>query len=360
MTPREINVWDRFVRSFHWLLVASVTTAAVTGFVTGAETIDIHIWAGVTAVVLVVLRLVWGFLGTEHARFSDFVRGPRAALVHLRGGHRSLGHNPLGGWMVLTVILVLFALGATGALVLGGVFHTGPAGASLSVADGFRMIGLHKALAVGLLILIALHLGGVAFESRRGHENLVRAMVTGRKPAHPGDRAPRPVHPRVGAAVVIGLAVLATGGALATGMSMRPVAQAPVNIADSAYVAQCSDCHMAYHPSLLPAKSWHEIMSTLSDHFGEDASVSAADRQKIEAYLVAHSAETTDTKPALLFRDNTALSVNDSRAWQRIHRNIPKATFAAAPVYSKTNCAACHSDAASGWFYPGNIEIPEN
>lgn len=148
-------------------------------------------------------------------------------------------------------------------------------------------------------------------------------------------------------------------GALLAVMSDGPVPNAPVAMAGSTYAGQCADCHMAYHPSLLPAASWDRIMSTLDDHFGEDAWLPEDAVIEISGYLQRHSADSTDSKPAVLFRSNAALRITESAAWERIHDEVPEAWFESAAVRSEGNCAACHTDAATGWFYPGKIEIPE-
>lgn len=356
---KTVKVWDGFVRLFHWSLVAGILVAGVTGFIIGGRAIDIHIWSGTAAVTLVALRVVWGFLGPGVARFSDFLRGPGAALAHLRGKERHLGHNPLGGWMVLALVGSVLALGASGVLVLGGVFHVGPAKALLTVSEGFALRELHEVLAIGLLVLVAGHIAGVVFESLRERENLARAMVTGRKAARPGD-VPLPsvkAHPLV--ASVIGAGGMLAMSGLVVVMAASSVPDAPVEIAGTDIETQCSDCHMAYHPSLLPAASWGMIMANLDDHFGEDASLPAETTATITAFLLAHSADTTDSKPAVLLRSNTALEITGARAWKRIHDDLPEAIFEGADVRGEGNCAACHADAATGWFYPGTIEIPE-
>jgi cytochrome b len=172
------RVWDPLVRTFHWSLVASFFVA----YFTAHSIATIHHWAGYAAGALVLLRLVWGVLGTPHARFSHFVRHPKTVFAYLaaiaRGEEaRHLGHNPAGGAMIVALIL------AMGGTALSGWMMT---------TDQFWGVGwvnrLHELLAHGLLLLVFVHVGGVVLASLRHRENLVLAMITGRKrPAEPGD-----------------------------------------------------------------------------------------------------------------------------------------------------------------------------
>jgi cytochrome b len=173
---RMVRVWDPFVRIFHWGLAATFVAAFLTRH--GAGTL--HYWAGGAAAALVVLRLVWGVLGTRYARFSQFVRGPRTALGYLRDiltGHeaRYIGHNPAGAAMIIALMLAMLATSITGYLQTTDQFF-GDEG----------MQRLHDVLGNGLLLLVLAHLAGVALASLRHHENLVRSMITGRKraPSH--------------------------------------------------------------------------------------------------------------------------------------------------------------------------------
>ena len=175
-----LKVWDGLVRLLHWLLVVSIALAWVSTLGFGLPTT--HEPAGWVALAGVAIRLVWGFAGSRHARFSGFVRKPQAVrdyALKLRAGQepRYIGHNPLGGWMVLALLAVVAALGLTGWLYTTDAFW------GMAWLDR-----LHAALAWGLLVLIAGHIGGVLFTSLRHHENLVSAMFSGRKPAAaPGD-----------------------------------------------------------------------------------------------------------------------------------------------------------------------------
>jgi cytochrome b len=167
----DLVVWDPVVRIIHWSMVAAVSVA---WFVTEGR---IHDTAGYVLLALIAFRIVWGFVGPENARFSSFVRRPSSVFqyaVQICAGRepRSIGHNPLGGWMI-------GALLATGlAVSLSGWLYT---------TDAFWGIAwveqLHVLLAYLLLALAAIHVVGVVFTSVRQRENLVAAMLHGRKRA---------------------------------------------------------------------------------------------------------------------------------------------------------------------------------
>jgi len=198
----EIRVWDVFVRIFHWSLVATFAVA----YVTGDEESRLHEWSGYAILALLGARIVWGFIGTRHARFRDFVFPPRVilsyalALASLRA-RRYLGHNPLGGVMVVTLLACLSLTGITGYLLLPGEAAGGVQGAATWVTpvapahangrdkrehdENGILKELHEALAELCLFLVMLHIAGVLASSLLHRENLVRAMITGRKRAGP-------------------------------------------------------------------------------------------------------------------------------------------------------------------------------
>ncbi|MBZ9674072.1 cytochrome b/b6 domain-containing protein [Mesorhizobium sp. ESP7-2] len=166
-----VRVWDRFVRGFHWALVLSFAIA----WLTAHSFEDIHHWAGYAAASLVTMRLVWGVVGTPYARFSQFVRHPATVLRYLSamlGGReaRYIGHNPAGGAMAVVLIA------AMGLAALTGWMMTTDAYFGVSWVEAAHSLAAH-----GLLVLVFLHIAGVALASLRHRENLVRAMITGRK-----------------------------------------------------------------------------------------------------------------------------------------------------------------------------------
>lgn len=205
-----VRVWDLPVRLFHWLLAATILVA----FFSSEEDSSLapwHVPAGWAAAVLIIFRLVWGFVGGEHARFTDFLKPGQIGhhLGSLLTGKlaRSIGHNALGGGAILGL------LGTISAIVYSGVTMRGE-------SEG----GLHEALANILLGLIALHVVAVIAMSLLTCDNLIRAFITGRKRAalHPGVPDARPP-----AMLALPLAAIAIGGTTYGATMVDPLAFNP-------------------------------------------------------------------------------------------------------------------------------------
>lgn len=166
-----LRVWDPLVRIAHWSLAIVVLLAWLTRATPGPW----HERLGYASLVIVGLRLVWGWCGSQHARFSSFVRGPRDTLSYagrmLRGREeRHTGHNPLGAWMIVALIIMIALVGFSGWLYTTEEYW------------GVEWVEtLHSILADALLVLITLHVAGVAYASYKHRENLVAAMLHGRK-----------------------------------------------------------------------------------------------------------------------------------------------------------------------------------
>ncbi len=168
---KMVNVWDRLVRGVHWTLVVCV----VGDFALNEPGGVVHRWLGYAAAGLVVLRLIWGFCGTPHARFSDFFPTPSRLVPYvralLRGREpRMVGHNPLAALMMLTLLMLVLALGVTGFLLGTNTFW-----------GSDSMLGIHDAIANTLIVLVVVHAAAAIIESIRHRENLVWSMVTGKK-----------------------------------------------------------------------------------------------------------------------------------------------------------------------------------
>ncbi|WP_101068643.1 cytochrome b/b6 domain-containing protein [Roseovarius salinarum] len=203
-----IRVWDPLVRIGHWVLMAAFATA----YLTEGEPEWLHAYAGYAIAATLAVRVAWGFVGPRHARFSDFVTGPRAVAGYLRGlvtgrGKRHLGHSPAGGAMTVALLLMLAATALSGMGTLAVEEGRGPLAGVVAVPQGAGQVRewtgdeeeheddhgesdagdaweeLHEVAANATLVLVLLHVGGVIWASRAHRENLVRAMFTGRKRA---------------------------------------------------------------------------------------------------------------------------------------------------------------------------------
>lgn len=210
MSQPDLKIWDRFVRISHWLLALGFLTA----YLTADELEGVHYWAGYTVATIVILRILWGFVGPRRARFSDFIYAPRRVVRYfldliLFRSKRYVGHSPAGGAMVVALLLMLALTAATGMSRLAIEEGEGPLAPLFAAGQtpddtmtvlissddesgdegdvGRRkesFVGeLHETFGNLTLILVLAHIGGVAFASFAHRENLPRAMITGRKRA---------------------------------------------------------------------------------------------------------------------------------------------------------------------------------
>jgi cytochrome b len=185
--PHTRLVWDLPVRVMHWGIVA----AGVGSYVT-QELLDdafrYHVWCGYTMLVLVTTRILWGFVGSRHARFSSFLRSPRAVWRYARSLARPpheihAGHNPLGGWMVIVLLGLICAQALSGLFANDEIAETGPLFGYVSVATSDELSDLHEDLFDWLLAAAGLHVTAVFMYLIVRRENLITPMLTGRKPA---------------------------------------------------------------------------------------------------------------------------------------------------------------------------------
>lgn len=202
----SIRIWDLPLRLFHWSLVLLVTVSIVTGLFGGDLGLSAAQWhklSGYAVLALLLFRLSWGFAGSTYSRFGNFVHGPRAVVQYVGelAGRRAaavrLGHNPLGGWSTLAMLLSLLVQATTGLFLSDeDLGLEGPLAKYVGRATGDRLNELHEGNATLLLILIGLHLCAIVIYRFLKGENLVKPMITGFKqlPAAREDAAARGGH----------------------------------------------------------------------------------------------------------------------------------------------------------------------
>ncbi len=217
---RETKVWDVPVRVFHWALVALLGFSWLSGEM---EWMTWHMWSGYAVLTLILFRIAWGFVGSTHARFADFLYGPRAVMAYLRTlpgrtASRYAGHNPLGGISVVLILLCVLAQATTGLFSNDDVFTEGPLVKWIGKELSDSITTLHKYNFDLLLVLAGIHIAAVLYYFGFKSENLIKSMFTGRKSLPDGAEPPGTRIAGTGLALVIlGLAavvvyVLVRGG----------------------------------------------------------------------------------------------------------------------------------------------------
>jgi cytochrome b len=211
---RIVRVWDAPTRLFHWLVAALVAAAYATWRLNWMVW---HGWVGEALLALIIFRLLWGFLGSETARFRGFLASPRTAARYLAGALRrepdhQVGHNPVGGWMVLLLLFLLFAETLTGLYVANDIADVGPLSEIVPAPVANAIEALHAIFWDVLIAAIALHVLAIAAYAAVKGQNLVRPMITGAKVLP--ENVPRPRIASAARAAVLAAASAALTAAL--------------------------------------------------------------------------------------------------------------------------------------------------
>jgi cytochrome b len=373
-------VWDSPTRLFHWLLVTCFAGAWLTS--TSDRWLSIHIFLGYVMLGLIGFRLAWGFVGGHYARFASFVVSPQAGMRYLRDlatrrDAAYLGHNPAASLAIIGMLALGLAVVLTGIFTQGGEEGHGAVTGLMSIGAAAWTKRAHEALAILMMVTVGSHLTGVAVGSWLHKENLPLSMITGRKEAPDDALASKPFN---AAAAVMALLVAAFGGwwffyawhepvqarlGLGNGGPGSPhVAFVGSPLADDpVWREECGGCHLAFHPNLLPARSWKLIMAGQGKHFGTDLALDAPTAASVQSFLVRNAAESSTTEAAFKINRSippgvTPLRITEAPYWVEKHSDIRGSDWQLPLVESKSNCAACHIDAAAGTFEDAAMRIP--
>ncbi len=184
--PRvAIKVWDLPVRVFHWAIVVLLVFQVITGEL-GGSLMPLHLLSGYSILVLLVFRVLWGFAGSTHARFASFIAGPVATLrfarrLFSRQAVPQVGHNPLGGWSVVAMLVVMLLQAGSGLFANDGDEALGPLAPYVSVDVSTTFTEFHRSNLKVLIVLASLHVLAVLFHWLVKKDNLIAAMFTGVK-----------------------------------------------------------------------------------------------------------------------------------------------------------------------------------
>lgn len=366
---QPVLVWDVPTRVFHWLLV----TAFVMAWLSYEDNryLDVHTFAGYTFLGLLIFRLVWGVFGTHYARFREFSYGAGDVFGYIKGFfgadmRRYIGHNPAGAWAIFALIGLGLLLTISGLFVLGGEERHGPLAAIVGFRQSVPFRETHEFVAWTLLLLVFIHFCGVIVESLFHRENLVGAMFRGTKLADTESPSVRP-HRLIGATIVTVVVayVIASFGGYLTATQEQPFQpfKGPELAMNDPWSEACSECHLAFHPSLLPMRSWEKLLAQQEDHFGDDLALDEATVSDLLVYARKNSADLEQTEPAWRMNSNIAASeiplrITEVSYWKRKHEEIDAGVWKRNEIKSKANCGACHLDAKQGTFEDADMRIP--
>lgn len=374
---KRILVWDIPTRLFHGLLAASFAIAWLSS--ESDQWLSVHVFFGYLMLGLIGFRLIWGFVGGRYARFASFRYSPLAGWIYLRevlGGHarRYVGHNPAGSQAIYLLLALGLAVGLSGIFTLGGEEQQGVAAGLTSIAVGQVFKEVHEIAATLMLLIVIGHIAGVVLESWLHKENLPRSMVTGIKEGAqemPASRA----YGLVGILLVLSVALFGVWWFFYALSPYLIPSKADNGTPQVAFVGaklpdnlqwreECGSCHLAFHPNLLPARSWRKLMAEQNQHFGSDLALDAPTRQNLLAFMESSSAERSKTEAAFkinrsLKNGATPLRITETPYWVKKHKEITKTVWQFPQIKSTANCAACHQDAELGTFEDAAMRIPK-
>ena len=356
---KRVYVWTLPSRLFHGLFVSLIVGAWIT--VQEDQWLSTHVAMGSAVGVLVIFRFVWGMMGPKYSRFGDFnfqaseLKEYLVSILHPTRHY--IGHNPAASFVmiamlitvVLTVISGIFAYGVQENRGVLAFLH----GEYFQKMDDFKEI--HEFFVNLLWVLIAAHVGGVLAD-RLLHktDRTLPSIIDGYKNIE-GENAFLSVPQKV-------IAIIGIGGTVGLLMVTLSV---PNNILIAGYnpkvdykqenpvfVNECGSCHTLYPPTLLPKESWVKLMRDLPNHFGDDASLDPVDHTTVLAYLLTHSAETSNQEMSVKMmqslKNRDMIAITQTPFWKKRHQHISDDIFKSDRVKSRANCKACHSDVEQG------------
>ncbi|GAB4176040.1 MAG: cytochrome b/b6 domain-containing protein [Rhodocyclaceae bacterium] len=365
----RIKVWDAPTRLFHWSFAAAFAAAWASG--ESDRWRDVHVFAGYLILGLLAFRLVWGVAGSRHARFASFAFSWREARDYAlqaiaRRAPRFIGHNPAGAWAIFAMLALAALVSLSGILVLGGEEQQGLLTGWGRIATGAMLKELHDGTAKLWLLLIGLHLAGVAWESHAHRENLARSMLSGYK-VGPASEAVASF--RWFSALALAAAIGAFAHWYFEGYEDRAPGRTYLpfigkTLPQSAqWNSECGSCHLAFHPSLLPARSWQALFAGQESHFGEVLGLDGATTAELLGFATKNSADAGMTEASFKIarsipQREAPLRITETGYWKKKHAKVPESAWRQAEVRSRANCAACHLDAERGTFEDAAMRIP--
>ncbi len=352
-------IWTFTNRFLHFVLILSFALSYLFAKLEGF--LSLHFFFGILFGVAVLLRIIWGFVGTKYSRFCDFEwRGVfdyfKSILTHK--SHHFIGHNPASSIaIVLMLILGLFTV-FCGFLQCGAEEGKGVFGFLFYQYSIFEPFGaLHKNLANVLLVVVGIHICGSLVDKFLHRGTAIDSMISGYKFTQINvsvslNRTQRIVsYGFFGFLFLCGVVLLLPKNPILQTIPQDSFIQDSEKYNAEVYRQECGSCHIAYAPYLLPKTAWNLMMEDLENHFGDDASLEEEDHKVIAEFLAHYASDTVDTKfYSVIPKDSQQMAITKYPYWERAHKGLDSKIFKTSAIKSASNCQMCHNDAEKGLF----------
>ncbi|MCD6433937.1 MAG: cytochrome b/b6 domain-containing protein [Sulfurimonas sp.] len=377
----QVFVWPVYTRIIHWLIAFSFTLAFI--FSIEENLLNLHVAVGIIFGLMLVYRIIWGFVGPQYARFSTLklslakLKFYFVEKVQNRWREIPAGHNPASSWYTLIVLSGGSVISITGLLLYG--IQEGKGYLGFLNHDYYMymdtLFNFHIYSAYILLIWVIIHISGVLLEQFYHKTNMVFAMVTGYKKAKGEDSKTGKY--KSGLTYVF-LIISALVFFVSTDGRNNPFVatiykQHDYKHESFTYYTECGACHKPYPPFILPQSSWERIRGDLKNHFGEEISptmkkgenrISLNDQTVIFNYLKKHSADKNTKEVSVKVMKSLGgargrKSITKIRYWKDTHADIPQHVFKSKKVKRKANCFVCHKNFEKGMLEDIDIKIPK-
>ncbi len=316
-----------------------------------------HAAFGVVFGVAVIFRIVWGFIGTKHSKFSDFKFHGLMAYFHPFFGKKEkfIGHNPASSIAIIIMLSLGFVCAVSGLMLYAIDKNSGIFAFLYDSYSELKFVkSIHEVSANVLLYTVLIHTCGALIDKFIHKNDALDSMITGYKLTQ-NDQSVKPNYIQKVFCFVWILAILSTFFYIfnTNNFILRSHAiSVDYRSQNALFAKECGSCHMIYPPFLLPKKSWEIMMGGLENHFGTDASIDDDTNKNILNFLVANSAQTRGDKTAFNIlkyaKNDQNIAITQNEYWIKKHRKIDEKVFLRKDVKSKANCVACHKKIENG------------
>jgi len=369
----EVFVWPLCTRIIHWIIATSFFFSFITSF--NHSWFQWHLAFGFIFGIVLLFRLIWGFVGPNYATFKTFklslkeLQNYFVEKVQNRWRKIHAGHNAASSWFTLIVLglgswIVLSGLLLQGTQEASGIF-------SRLNAQYFHLSSalllMHEILSYFLFAWAIIHIAGVLIEQFYHKTHMLFAMITGYKKAEGHDAEVSMVrHLFAYSAIVLSMVTLySVASNQDTFLTKSLFERRDFKAENELFYEKCSKCHKIYPPFMLPQDSWVRLMEGLDNHFGEpitERNITKSEQSTIKAYLLNHSAEHSTHKLAFKTLESLGemrpISMSKVPYWRETHQGIDKSIYKSLHVKAASNCFACHEDFEYGILENRRIHIP--